>query len=61
MPKRKTFQTMSLSERLLLRSEMVSQAERLIREQYPTMRRGAVRVKAYSFVEASLAKEISKQ
>ena len=61
MAKRKTIQTMNLSERIAVRKEMVTQAENLIRQQYPAMSPGAVRVKAFKFVEASLAKEFAKQ
>ena len=41
MRKRKTFKTMELDERLAVRREMVRQAERILRENYPAMGPGA--------------------
>ena len=58
MRKRKTSKTMELDERLAVRREMVRQAERILRENYPAMGPGAIRIKAHKFVEDSLAKEI---
>ena len=57
MAKRKTFKTMDTDERLAVRREMVKEAEALIRHNFPNISKGAVRVKAYKFVEDSLAKE----
>lgn len=61
MAKRKTIQTMNFAERVAVRKEMIEQAESMLRQRYPAMTRGAVRVKAFKFVEDSLAKEFQHE
>jgi len=61
MAKRKTIQTMTAEERLQVRKEMVRQATEMIWKQNPSITPGALRVKAYKFVESSLSKEFQKQ
>ena len=58
MAKRKTFAAMTFAQRVAVRREMLKEAEFQISHNFPAMPKGAVKVKAYKFVEESIQKEM---